>query len=561
MRLSQLRGLPEDKDGNKDREHGFSLKANTRRFLPHLADYETTAYQWIRENLCVVRGQEGKYISQLPSDLLRKYNESDTLATLQLYWYFVTFFENENYDWTVDHDLYMSLANYTIEAEIRGIKINTQQLQDYSEVIKKEVEEIDNRFTNKFTTEVDTIREQLRQKAQAKYKKKIVTEQPRFNITSKHHLAMLFCDQLKMVPTYTTPKKRPSFKTEYLFQWGEGGKILIKRGKRLLVKSQANSLIEISKNDTMLHPKIRIVGTKTGRTANTSLKKIYGVSFNLQAAARSDKPLMTSLLPSPGNVFVSQDLSRGEPTVTAYYTKDNNYRLVNCEMTGRKPYFDGDLLISDDQYLTVGSITPFARPRILELIEQYGGLSGFGDKWLEDPDGLKSPIKLLRKTLKTSVLALGYGAQPPRIHSRCNEVQCPITMAEATALYEAFWEMYPSVKRYSDWCTKQMRKHGYMYNALGFRCVTEPRKAYNMLIQSSINGIMSIFIQELNKIYTKASPIAIIHDELITEIKQEDIEEYKKACKEACDNLNKVLEWDIPIRTGFAYGNNLYEAK
>lgn len=559
MRMSQLRGLPPD-DTSKDRATGFSLKATVKRFLKHMADYEAPAYEWIRTNLVVQRGKEGAYLSQLPYELLKQYNEADAIATLELYWYFTSFFESEGYDWSVDWDLYKTLADFVIDAEIRGIKVNRQQLTEYKQEILQEVAEIDQRFVNKYSAEIEQIREQLRQKQQAKFKKKIVTELPEFNITSKKHLEHLFCDTLGMVPTLTTPKRKPSFKAENLFQWGDGGNILDKRGKRLLVSSQVSNLDLMAGRDEHFHPKLRIVGTKTGRLAGASQKKSYGVSLNLQAISRSDAPLMTSLVAADEHVFVSQDLVRGEPTVICQYTKDKQYKLVNCDMAGRKPYFTGDILISDDQYLTIGSITPFARPKILELIETNGGIDTFGEMWLNNPDELKKPLKSVRKVLKTAVLALGYGAQPKRIYSRCNEVRCPITMPEANVLYESFWSMYPVVRRYTEYCSRMMKRQGYVYNLLGFRCVTDPHKAYNMLIQSTINGVISLYLQELQKLY-QHMPITCIHDEIITMIPEQDIEIYKKACEEANHNMNQILEWDIPIRTGFAYGYNLFTAK
>jgi DNA polymerase I-like protein with 3'-5' exonuclease and polymerase domains len=92
----------------------------------------------------------------------------------------------------------------------------------------------------------------------------------RFNVGSNKQLEMLFCGELGMVAQFKTEKDSPSFKSCFLHQWGDGGTILAKRRKRLLVLKQAQALYELSAYDGRWHMDLKACGTATGRFAGGS---------------------------------------------------------------------------------------------------------------------------------------------------------------------------------------------------------------------------------------------------------------------------------------------------
>jgi DNA polymerase I-like protein with 3'-5' exonuclease and polymerase domains len=561
MRLSQLRGLPEN-DNSKDRATGYSLKATTKRFLPAMADYEQEAYAWIRENLCVTRGKEGAHLSKLPYDILKKYNENDVIATLQLFWYFNEFFSSEGYDWTVDWELYKTLADFVIEAEIRGIEVDRKALSLYRDEIVDEVEKIDEAFVRKMGENIQQVREKLKAKEQAKYKKKIITELPEFNITSKKHLEMLFVDELGLPFTLTTPSGRPSFKSSHMSQWGLGGKILDKRGKRLITKSHVEGLIKVSESDNRFHPKLRIVGTKTGRTSSASTKKSYGVSVNIQALSRQDKPSISTLRADPGYVLIESDGCRIEPTVIAAITGDTNYRLINYDLVGKKPYLNGDLLLCDDMYLALGTIAPITQKIMKDWINSYGDFSKFQDAWITlDKDSFIEPVKKYRKMLKIAALALGYGCQSKKLHKIFTEGGFQVTLRQCEELFDAFWVLFKGVRAFNAKITKVYERQGYIYNPLGYRIVTEKHKSYNALIQSSVNGLISLYIGFLNDSGLHFKPVTLIHDAIVFQIKENDVGIIKDVIKQATDKVNNEIQWDVKIGFGCGIGKDMYTCK
>jgi DNA polymerase I-like protein with 3'-5' exonuclease and polymerase domains len=53
----------------------------------------------------------------------------------------------------------------------------------------------------------------------------------------------------------------------------------------------------------------------------------------------------------------------------------------------------------------------------------------------------------------------------------------------------------------------------------------------------------------------------VIHDELLMEVDDHMLDQFRIDTKIATDSLNEDLNWSVKIRTGFVAGKNLYDAK
>lgn len=258
-------------NGGRGADQGFGLKSSVRRILGDYSNYEEHIYSWIRANVPGCRrGKEAQFISRLPRDLLEDYNIKDTEYTLKLYTHVAARFAAEGYDWQLDHELYMATVRLIVDAKIRGVRVNRDGIVESIISLQKDIEDIDTRFADQFEQEIRHVREELRILEQAKFKKKIVTEAPAFNLTSKRHLKMLFCDLLKYNIGFKTPGGSPSFKASHMALYGDGGKLLARRGKLLNWLNQAKALNDLSTSDGRWHPSLRAVGTATGRFAGGS---------------------------------------------------------------------------------------------------------------------------------------------------------------------------------------------------------------------------------------------------------------------------------------------------
>jgi DNA polymerase I-like protein with 3'-5' exonuclease and polymerase domains len=248
-------------------EQGYSLKDAVRRLLPEMANYEDEIKEWVADNIPEAKRRWGRFISHAPRDILERYNNADTIATLKIYEMIDMKFNVEGYDWRSEHPLYMYMAKEVVKAKVRGIRVDRGSLLKYKESLEKEINDIDSKFLEEAAEPIMLAREFLKNKEQAKFKKKIVTELPEFNIMSKSHLSILFTNILKQEAVLFTPKLQPSFKKEHLHQWGHLGDVLSQRGKRVIVLNQVRSLLELSEKDGRWHQSLKVVGTSTGRLA------------------------------------------------------------------------------------------------------------------------------------------------------------------------------------------------------------------------------------------------------------------------------------------------------
>lgn len=527
-----------------------------------------------------------KYVHLADDKALEEYNVGDTDCTLKLARFIANQFAFEKYNWETDHELFMSMAHLITDAQVRGIKVDREALQKYVEDVTQEVAEIDQVFFKEFDEPIMAVRQALKVKAQSKFKKKIVEELPEFNITSKTHMEALCVDQLdlarkvflkegmedalvpkwfKMVPgehgkehgpeLLVTPKNSPSFRSAHMHQWGRPGEIIQNRGKRLLVKTQTAKLLSLSEGDGFWHQGLRLCGTVTGRYAG-------GGGLNCQALVRRDKGFMSALLPSnPDNILISLDIGSGEPSCTSEFTKDKVYTYCVFDGVGKAPFYANDMLYIDDIYLASLSFAPFGAKVMRDAFNaDWDGLT-FQEQWLKDPEVIKNKLKKLRTITKTCVLAIGYSAGAAKIHKSITEAGFNIPFEQIQTFWYRYWEVFHGIKSYAEAQKRHVERHGVIVTPLGYRGTPEPRKAYNFVIQSTVNPIIQNFTRFLLEEAPYTKFVTIIHDEVIIECPKVRLEDCRKAKEIAQDRVNAWLKWSLNMRFGFAVGDNFYEAK
>lgn len=282
--------------------------------------------------------------------------------------------------------------------------------------------------------------------------------------------------------------------------------------------------------------------------------------LNPQGLARRDI-LVKYILPRPGHKTISIDLSAGEPTVTAAFSKDQNYLYATFDGVGKAPFWKNGVLMIDDIYLQTASVSPLGRGRIEEAWrDSFDGLS-FADAWLKDPEIVKKRLKKLREIHKMLALALGYGMGPKKMVKQCYEKGFDLDFQTAKDFYRAYWELYSGIRSFADLLGRKVTAHGFIVNPFGYRLTPEPHKAYNYFVQSSVSGIMHVFNWKLFAIAKYAKFITVIHDEVLVDVPDNLIPLFKEHKDAATESLNKDLKWDVKVRTGFAVGSNWLEAK
>lgn len=271
---------------------GLGLQSAVSRWLdPKWHNHKEPYYAWLREN-GVKRGQEGSSLTKLPADMLEAYNVADAKVTLLLHETLTADFERQGYDWKLDHALYKSTAKMVAKAKGVGARVDVEALQRCAAQVQAEIEAIEAEFRARFKPQLEAIEAEAHAayvnavKTQKARDKRAAEPPERFNIGSNAQLQRLFVDVLGIQPKFWTKapmlrpgqerKKefipQPSFKAAHLGTYGEGGELLVKRRKRLLVLQQTRALIALAGYDGRWHPDLRACGTATGRMAGGSGK-------------------------------------------------------------------------------------------------------------------------------------------------------------------------------------------------------------------------------------------------------------------------------------------------
>ncbi len=280
---------------------------------------------------------------------------------------------------------------------------------------------------------------------------------------------------------------------------------------------------------------------------------------NLPALARRDVPFMECFEADPGKVFVSSDFTSLEPSITAHFSKDPNYRYATFDGIGKKPYIENGILMIDDIYLMVASQLPGLKEPVLEFFSD----PAMCEKWVEDSDWCKSQklIKGPRKNAKPACLGFNYGMGPKRFVKQCYDAGIPMGLSQAKAMYAAYWKLFPEIRKLTKVLEVTFKKRGFFVNPFGYRLTTEPHKAYNAVIQSSASGVVDIITYKFFELLPEAEFVCLVHDEFIYEIPENLLEKARETTDKCLKSLNDDLQWDIPMRIDFTIAKNFAEIK
>jgi DNA polymerase I len=150
-----------------------------------------------------------------------------------------------------------------------------------------------------------------------------------------------------------------------------------------------------------------------------------------------------------------------------------------------------------------------------------------------------------------------------------------ITKKEAAEYMEIYFDRYPKIKGYLDGLIEEAKENGYVLTILNRRRFIPEIKASNRIvkalgerlamnapIQGSAADIIKLaMVNVYNKLREKELKSKIIlqvHDELILNVKKDELEEVKSIVK---NEMEKVLEMKVPLEVDINIGKTWYEAK
>lgn len=263
----------------------WGLKAAMKDVLGWSESNEADLYDWLKANK--LRKAD---MAKAPWDILGKYNALDAAGTWQLYKVFMETAESNGWgDAILDFHKqdFINLIELLIEQQIKGMELDTKELEAYDNQIAAEIEERRQKFLQHsevkehvefyqqlIIDELEATKPEQYTKTgsvAARYtkwlaKKERAEQAIDFNIDSPKQLQWLLYERLYYTHQIKTPQGELSVGKKALPHLGELGKILKDyrelRDRRKFIKSLQNVQIE-----GKLHPNVKCHGTLSGRSS------------------------------------------------------------------------------------------------------------------------------------------------------------------------------------------------------------------------------------------------------------------------------------------------------
>jgi DNA polymerase-1 len=174
----------------------------------------------------------------------------------------------------------------------------------------------------------------------------------------------------------------------------------------------------------------------------------------------------------------------------------------------------------------------------------------------------------MRRAAKTVVFGIVYGISPFGLSQNLG-----VPQAEAKKYIETFFERFPAVRALMDRNIAEGREKGYTTTILGRRRPipelqsNDPvqrgigeRMAVNSPIQGTAADLIKVAMINVHKKLHNELPhvkmILQVHDELIFEVPDHDLEEAKRVVKNEMEGVGKQLGLSVPLKVDLGVGKN-----
>ncbi len=401
------------------------------------------------------------------------------------------------------YDMEMPLVRVLADMEMTGVRVDRSMLQEMQTILK---------------VKIDTLEDEIYD---------LTGEE--FNISSPKQLGEVLFD--KMGIPYPGKKKGDNYSTDSSILEkliGDYPIIATIANYRALTKLY-NTYVEPLENyieeDGKIHTIYKQTLTRTGR-----LSSVEPNLQNIPAREEEGKLIKKAFISEEGATFLSADYSQIELRILASISGDETMiqSFINDEDIHRR-------VAADIHGIPLEEVTKYQRSTAKAVI--FGivyGISGFG---------------------------LGEN-----LH---------ISAKDAKAFIEKYYEMYPKVHEYMDNIKKEAYEKGYVrtiYNRI--RYIDELKSAVYMVrsggerialntpIQGTGADIMKLAMvnlwNELKEKKLKSKLILQVHDEVILNVYDDELEEVKEIVRR---NMEDVAKLKVPLKVEIKTGKNWYEAK
>ncbi len=403
--------------------------------------------------------------------------------------------------WKLYHEIELPLVYTLYDMEQEGVLVNASQLREYGE----------------------NLSGKIRQLEQEIYEDAGET----FNINSPKQLGGILFEKLKMPygkKTKTGYSTAADVLEKLAGEYPLVSKILEYRQLAKLKSTYAEGLANYIQMDGRIHSSFHQTITATGRISSTE-PNLQNIPIRMELG----RLIRKVFIPRDGCVLIDADYSQIELRVLAHMSRDEN--LI-------KAYGEAQ----DIHRMTASQVfhVPFEEVTALQ-----------------------------RRNAKAVNFGIVYG-----ISSFGLSQDLSITTKEAAEYIQSYFETYPGVKQFLDQQVQQAKEQGYVATMFGRRRPVPElsssnymqrsfgeRVAMNSPIQGTAADIIKIAMiqvsQSLKKHKMRSKLILQVHDELLIEAWEDEIEQVKDILKK---DMESAAELSVKLEIDMKQGRDWYEA-
>ncbi len=454
------------------------------------------------ESLIGEKGNMQKNMRSVPVEQLKEYAVEDADVTFQLKNVFEPEIKAEGLSMLAS-EIEMPLIKVLADIERNGVILDTKELKAITGSLRDDIITLEKEIYTLAGTE--------------------------FNISSPKQLGDILFIRLKLDDNARVTRTKQFNTSEEILQRLKHRhpiieKVLEYRGLKKLLSTYVEALPRlIDKKTGRIHTSFNQAVAATGRLSsnNPNLQ-------NIPIREERGREIRKAFIPEDGYIFFSADYSQIELRLMAHLSGDKS-------------------MISD--FLSGNDIHAATASKI------------FGVE-------LKDVTREMRSRAKTANFGIIYGISSFGLSERLT-----IGRKEAKELIDGYFSSYPGVKAYMDESIRKAREKGYVATMFGRRRYLRDihsrnqvvrgnaeRNAINAPIQGSAADIIKIAMVRIHKRLKagkyRARMILQVHDELIFEVYNSEIEELKKM---VLDEMSNAAKLEVPLKVDWGTGNNWME--
>ena len=409
----------------------------------------------------------------------------------------------ENEETELFNKIEMPLTKVLADMEITGIKVDTEYLKTIEIDLKEQLDNLENEIHSLAGSE--------------------------FNIMSPVQLGKILFEDLAIPYPKKTKDNKYSTSKDILdkirFVHPIVDKILEYRTLAKLYTNYAVGLREEVREDGRIHTIFTQTLTRTGR-----LSSISPNLQNIPARADYSRLIRKAFVADSNSKLLSSDYSQVELRIFAHMSNATNLIQAFIE--------DKDIhtkTASDIYKVSMDEVT-----------------------------------KDMRRTAKAVNFGILYG-----ISSFGLSEDLGIDIGTAKKFIDNYLETYPGIKEHMEKEKADAYSYGYVKTLMNRKRVIEELQSKNFMVRSSgermalntpIQGTAADILKkamveiydELNKRGLKSKMLIQVHDELVFNVYNDELDEVKELIKNIMENTFKLL---VPLKVEIEIGNNWYEAK